>query len=304
MKKKSWYKITVGILFLVILEISLRLIGFGQIPTYYVSLDYEYAMNPNQDIKRFGNRIFINSLGMRSEELRPEAIKILKFGDSVLNGGVASDQSELTSSLLETDLNSNQSLAGDYQVLNVSAGSWGPDNAYAWMKKHGDFNAKAIVLIFSSHDWQDQMGFVNVVGNTPFYPDKNSTLALTDAFYWAFTRIFDTVDWDKLGVVKGGVPNDYDHNIGWDNFLAFANEKDIPLLVYHHADRQEYENKKFNEMGQELESFLQENGVQVISGLNAHLELSDYRDEIHPNAEGQLKIEQAIKPEILKILQN
>ena len=286
------------------MEIALRLVGFGQIPTYYVSLDYEYAMNPNQDLKRFGNRIFINSLGMRSEELRPDAVKILKFGDSVLNGGVASDQSELTSFLLEADLNSNRLLSKDYQVLNVSAGSWGPDNAYAWMEKHGDFNAKAIVLLFSSHDWQDQMSYVNVVGNIPFYPDKNPTLAIIDALYWTYTRIFDTVDWNNLGVVKGGVANDYDHNIGWDNFLAYADEKDIPLLVYHHADKEECENKKFNPMGQELESFLKEHGVHVISGLNATLELSDYRDEIHPNAKGLLKIEQAIEPEVLKILEN
>src|SRR5690554_6449125 len=159
MKKKFWYKVAVSILFLVVLEIALRLIGFGQIPTYYVSLDYEYAMKPNQDLKRFGNRIFINSHGMRSGELRSNSIKILKFGDSVLNGGVASDQSEITSTLLELDLNEVSSLPGDYQVLNVSAGSWGPDNAYAWMTKHGDFNAEVIVLLFSSHDWQDQMSF-------------------------------------------------------------------------------------------------------------------------------------------------
>lgn len=305
MKKKSWYKIAVGILlFLVALEIVLRLIGFGQILTYYVSLDYEYAMNPNQDLKRFGNHIFINSLGMRSEELRPETVKILKIGDSILNGGVATDQSELTSSLLEADLNSNQSLSAEYQVLNVSAGSWGPDNAYAWMETYGDFDAKIIVLMFSSHDWQDQMSFVNVVGNVPFYPDKNPTLAISDAVYWAYTRIFNTVDWNNLSVIKDGVPNDYDHNIGWGNFLAYANENDIPLLVYHHADKQECENNEYNEMGQKLESFLQENGVHVILGINAHLELSDYRDGIHPNTEGLLKIEQAIEPEVLKILEN
>jgi|SRR5690554_461146 len=303
MKKKSWYKIGVGIAFLVFLEIVLRLVGFGQVPTYYVSLDYEYAMNPNQDLTRFGNRIFINALGMRSEEVRPDAVKILKFGDSILNGGVATDQSELTSSLLEADLNSSQSLSVDYQVLNVSAGSWGPDNAYAWMEKHGDFNAKVIVLLFSSHDWQDQMRFDNVVGNTPFYPDKKPVLAITDAAYWAYTRMFDTVDWQRLEMLEGGVPNDYEHNMGWDHFLAYANKKGIPLLVYHHADRQECENKKYNKMGQELESFLKDSGVHVISGLNSKLELTDYRDDIHPNAKGLLKIEQAIKPEILKILE-
>ena len=304
MKKKFWYKIGAGILFLVALEIALRLIGFGQNLTYYVSLDYDYAMVPNQDLNRFGNHVFINSLGMRNEELRPNAFKILKLGDSILNGGVATDQSELISSLLEADLNSNESLSADYQVLNISAGSWGPDNAYAWMEKYGDFNAKIIVLIFSSHDWQDQMSFEDVVGNVPYYPDKDPTLAITDAAFWAYTRMFNTVDWNNLSVVEGGIPNEYAHNIGWDKFLAYANENGIPLLVYHHADRRECEDKKYNKMGQELESFLQENGVHVISGLKSHLQLSDYRDGIHPTAKGLLKIEEAIKPEILKILKN
>src|SRR5690554_1314062 len=178
MSKRFWRNVILGILSLLAIEVALRLLGFGEIPCYYQSLDYEYALKPNQDMTRFGNYIYINSEGMRSDELRPDAIRILKFGDSVLNGGVGTDQSELTSTLLEEDLNMDGS---NYQVLNVSAGSWGPDNAFSWMEKHGDYQAAAIVLLFSSHDWQDQMTFQNVVGNTPFYPQKNPQLAITDA---------------------------------------------------------------------------------------------------------------------------
>ncbi len=301
MSKRFWRKIIIVILSLLAIEIALRLVGFGEIPRYDVSLNYEYALKPNQEMTRFGNYIYINSEGMRSDELRPNAIKILKFGDSVLNGGVATDQSELTSTLLEKDLNSDGS---DYQVLNISAGSWGPDNAFAWMKQHGDYQAAAIVLLFSSHDWQDQMTFQNVVGNTPYYPEKNPSLAISDAIYWAYTRIFDTVDWDNLQIVKGGKPNKYEHDRGWDDFVSYASTHNIPLLVYHHADKNEFKNQTFSEMGMQLEDFLEQNDIAVISGLDSGFELDDYRDDIHPKPSGLAKIEKAILPEMRKILNN
>lgn len=301
MKKKLWRKIAIAIAVIILLEAVLRLIGFGKIPVYYASTNYEYAMKPNQDIKRFGNRIYINKEGMRSEELRPQTERILKFGDSVLNGGVATDQSETMSALLEKDLNSELN-QHNFQVLNVSAGSWGPDNAYAWMEEHGVFNAKIIILVFSSHDWQDQMAYDDVVGKTPFYPDKNPMLAITDAAYWLYSRMFNTVNWNNLGKVKGGVPNNYDHNIGWDQFLAYAEKNQIPLLIYHHANREECENNEYNVMGRELRDFLLSKNAKVISGLKSGLTADDYRDEIHPLNSGTKKIEHAIREEVLILL--
>lgn len=277
----------------------LRLIGFGHFPLYYVSSQYEYALKPNQEIKRFGNRIYINDQGMRSEELNPNSMKILKFGDSVLNGGVATDQSELTSTLLQEDLNLQ---GGNYQVLNVSAGSWGVSNAYAWLLEHGDYQAKAIVLLFSSHDWQDQMTFQNVVGEIPFYPSQNPTLAITDAVYWTYSRFFDSVEWNELGYSKDNRPPLKDHDYGWDNFIAYANENNIPLIVYHHANKKEIETGKWIDMGVELEDFLSQNHIKSISGLEAGFNLDDFRDDIHPNPSGLLKIEKAILPQLEIVL--
>lgn len=301
MKKKYWHKIALIVAVFILLEVGLRWFGFGKIPTYYVSTKYEYALNPNQNLKRFGNRLYINSQGMRSDELRNNTIKILKFGDSILNGGVAIDQSETMSAMLERDLNQAALQQNEFQVLNVSAGSWGPDNAFEWMKEHGHFDAQMLILVFSSHDWQDQMDFDDVVGKIPFYPKKNPALAITDAIYWAYTRIFKTVKWNELGKVEGGIPNSFDHNIGWDNFLAYAEINQIPLLIYHHADREECLKKKYNTMGQDLQQFLKSKNAHIISGLNSDLGIDDYRDEIHPTVSGTRKIEIAIKREILKL---
>jgi len=236
---------------------------------------------------------------MRSDELEPNSDRILKFGDSVLNGGVAIDQSELASSILQIDLNQE---GGNYQVLNVSAGSWGAGNAYAWLLEHGDYQAKAIVLLFSSHDWQDQMTFQNVVGNIPFYPNQNPALAITDAVSWAYSRFFNSVEWNELGYSKENRPPIKDHDYGWNDFIEYSAERDIPLLVYHHANKKESQSGEWSEMGVELERFLMENQVPTISGLEAGLEPDDYRDVIHPEPSGLLKIEKAILPEVKAIL--
>ncbi len=299
MSKRFWRNFLIVILGLLVLEAALRFIGFGSIPLYYSSAQFEYALKPNQDINRFGNQIYINKEGMRSDELDANSNKILKFGDSVLNGGVAIDQSELASSILQADLNQE---GGNYQVLNVSAGSWGAGNAYAWLMEHGDYRAKAIVLLFSSHDWQDQMTFQKVVGETPFYPDENPVLAITDAVSWTYSRFFNSVDWNELGYSKVDRPSLKDHDYGWNKFITYCAERDIPLLVYHHANKKESKTGEWSEMGVELERFLMENQVRTISGLNAGLEPIDYRDEIHPEPSGLLKIEKAILPE-LKIIQ-
>lgn len=37
-------------------------------------------------------------------------------------------------------------------MLNISAGSWGPDNCAAYLKHYGLFGAKAMSLLVSSHD--------------------------------------------------------------------------------------------------------------------------------------------------------
>jgi len=282
-----------------VVEAFLRVVGFGKVPLYYVSSQYEYALKPQQDINRFGNHIYINKEGMRSSELSAKSERILKFGDSVLNGGVAIDQSELASSVLQTDLNRQ---GGNYQVLNVSAGSWGAGNAYAWLMEHGDYQAKAIVLLFSSHDWQDQMTFQKVVGTTPFYPSENPVLAITDALSWTCSRFFSSIEWNELGYSKEDRPSIKDHDYGWDDIIAYSAERDIPLLVYHHANRKESQTGEWSEMGVELERFLDKNRIPTISGLNAGLEPIDYRDEIHPEPSGLLKIEKAILPELKIIL--
>lgn len=81
-----------GILFL-FSEVALREIwGFCDAPLSIESEKYEYIFAPNQDRIRFGQHVKYNSLSQRSEEPKKQQKKILGCGDSVINGGVQTDQ--------------------------------------------------------------------------------------------------------------------------------------------------------------------------------------------------------------------
>lgn len=299
MKNRFWRKIFVACLIIVAVELILRIIGFGDIPVYYSSTHYEYALKPNQHMNRFGNNIHINAAGMRSDVLQKGEMRVLKFGDSVLHGGVATDQSELASQLLEDELKTQMPAV---RVLNVAAGSWGPDNAYAWMQEHSDFQARAIVLVFSSHDWQDQMTFRKVVGEVPFYPNSQPALAITDASRWIYSRWFSEVNWDDLEENEEITYQRGKFNRGWQQFVDYCSGKNIPLVVYHHADLEEVQNKTWSKKGAKLESFLAGKRVSYLSGLDSGMDSGDFRDEIHLTPSGQRKLAASINPVLTEIL--
>jgi hypothetical protein len=129
----------------------------------------EYLYQPNQDVRRFGNRILINAYGMRSPDFPalkqdPDERRILVFGDSVLNGGAQTDHEALATSILSRQLADvwHKPLV----VGNVSAGSWGPGNWLAYAREYGLFDADAVVLVMSSHDTADNPTFAPLNPNT------------------------------------------------------------------------------------------------------------------------------------------
>lgn len=154
-----------SLVLLVVLEIVLRTAwGFGNMPLYAASSEWEYMTMPEQSGKRLGNKFYFNRYGMRSEEVDSTKKHVLGLGDSVINGGVQTDQDSLATSIFSAETG--------IQMLNVSAGSWGPDNCAAFLRHYGLFDAKGMFLLVSSHDAHDNMDFEPVVGVLESYPDK------------------------------------------------------------------------------------------------------------------------------------
>lgn len=283
------------------LELVLRfLVGLGDLALYREDDDYEYFYKSNQNVWRFGNQIITNEFGMRSNELdKKKQITILEFGDSVLNGGAHIDQDNLATYIEERIL--NEKFNNQVQVLNVSAQSWGVSNAYAYLKKHGDFNASIIVLVFSSHDLHDNMHFRKVVGVHSAWPNEKPMLAITDAwvrFVWpSIERFFGYTG--EYNYLKNF--DDSKINTGWQEFINYSHANNIPLIVYLHGSKPEIYNSEYNGKGLEIIRICNKEKIQIITDLDALKGVNDaFIDDIHMNEVGHKIMSSLLVPVLEK----
>ncbi len=306
-KKQAKFYLTrlllIGLVIL-LMEFSLRIFfGFGTIPVFVEDKDYEYIFAPDQDIHRLGHHFYTNHYSMRSDALATDdSIRVLVFGDSILNGGLPTDNEDLATSILEKNI--SLKLRKKVRVLNISASSWGADNAAAYLKKHGDFNAKMLVLVFSSHDYFDNMGFEREVGVNSSYPAKNPPLAINDFFQNYLVPVIETRFFppDIKKNESMYYLNSKNMNSGWDYFIQYSKQKKIPLLVYIHGEKIEAANHAYNKYGKWLLKYLSDAHVPYIADVNLNPDQKFYRDFIHFNKAGQRFMANAMEPDILKTL--
>lgn len=294
---KPFKIILIIIIILSVVELALRhYLGFCDSVLMQEDPKFEYISCPNQDRIRFGNHIKYNNFSMRSEEIDTSANIILGFGDSIFNGGVFIDQDSLASTILSKKI----SITNKHKVqfLNISAGSWGPDNCFAYLMKYGNFGCKEIYLIVSSHDAYDNMTFDKVVGVNFRYPKKQYSLAiieLLDRYIIPETKkLFgmniyniEESDIDKRTLNTG-------FNNGFDSFLKYSNLNNLPLTIYLHASKNEIINGKYNEQGNEIINFAMKNNIKILKDLEMGIKGSDLHDKIHYNNSGQRKMAEII----------
>jgi hypothetical protein len=293
--KKKFLRLAIFFVFLIATELFLRLY-FGFCDTVLMQNDpnYEYIAQPNQDRFRFRNHIKYNSESMRSDEVDAAAEKILGFGDSVINGGVQTDHDSLATTIISDSL--TQWTGRKVQFLNISAGSWGPDNCYAYLKKFGNFGANQIFLFVSSHDAYDNMTFENIIDKNVSFPSKQSWSAIYELFdRYLIPRLKDKLD------SKSELPNQKQEealainkktdstafNPGFKYFLEYARMNNLPLILYLHAERSELNAGRYNEQGQKIIAFAAQNKIPIIKDLENGLDHLDFRDDIHINSKGQ-----------------
>jgi hypothetical protein len=292
-KNKKLIFLGIALFFIVSVELFLRsYYGFCHTVLFDQDATYEYLQKPNQDVLRFRKHNKYNSYSMRSEEVDTLAVKILGFGDSVLNGGILTDQDSLATSILSDTL--SKLYKKKIQFLNISAGSWGPDNCYAYLKKQGNFGAKSIFLFVSSHDAYDNIDFKKVVDVHQSYPSKQFLFAIDELTErYIFPRM--------MNMLKSSSKREEDllinkrketsvFNPGFKSFLSYARSNAIPLTIYLHADKNELKNGAYNEQGIEIIKFANDNQITIIKDLENNLEILDLRDGIHLNSRGQRKI--------------
>lgn len=293
MSRKSLILFLIILLTLTCIEITLRKVwGFAGTVLFQEDENFEYIAQPNQNRDRFGHKVIYNEYSMRSYPInKNDSCVVLGFGDSVINGGVLTDQDSLATTIVENKLG--------VRFLNISAGSWGPDNCAGYLKKYGDFNAKLIILFVSSHDAHDNMTFEKTVGVHESYPDKQYKLAMGELLIrYVMPRVLRVFNQENgpenLMINKNGET----FNPGFEFFNTYAKEHGIPLIICLHAEAAEVEQNKFNSQGDEIITFCERNGIRLISGLEVGETPSHFRDDIHINSKGQKLWAEVLQREI------
>lgn len=304
---KKWFArcIVWGLALLMVLELICRFVfGFGDAPLFQSDEDYEYIAQPNQDRFRFLCRYKTNSFCQRSEEPDSTKKRVLGLGDSVIYGGTWMDQDSLATTLFSNETS--------MQMLNISCGSWGPDNCAAYLQKHGTFGASAMILVCSSHDAYDVMTFEPVVGVYSNYPDKqylSGLWELMDRYVIPYIRTKITtktenyVDPDAQVAQKAAnrqvVQKSCLFNPGFDQLKHIADSCQIPIVVYLHAEQGELDQGEYNDMGQDIIHWCDTAHVTLVKGIETERQ-EMYHDVIHFNEKGQRHLADVMKTIISK----
>jgi hypothetical protein len=285
MRKKT--QILLGFFLLILItEVFLRFyLGFCNTILYRADNSYEYIAAPGQHRFRMRNNISYNLESMRSPELKDSSIKVLGFGDSILNGGVMTDQDSLASTLLSDSL--TKIYHKEIQFLNISSGSWGPDNCYAFLKKHGSYRARHLFLFVNSHDAYDNMDFVKTVGINESLPNKQYIVAIYELWNRYILTSLKTARSGSLEINKK--KNGDVFNTGFQAFANYSKSTGIPLTFYLHSGLLEVINKNYNTQGKEIIRFAKDHEINLITDLDK-LKKADFRDRIHLNNQGQKRM--------------
>lgn len=279
------------------LEATARfLLGLGDPPLTVLDPDMEYRFAPNQDVRRFGNRILYNQWSMRSAPVDarkqdPSEFRVLVLGDSVINGGALTDHARLATTVAERELVARGRSA---RVLHASAGSWGLENVLAYVRKFGWFDADVVMLVLSTHDMVDVMTFPADLG--PDFPMERPLLATTELLTRYLPRYLPVLAGssppaDALLIASATTKEAIARSrLALRELVASARAAGARVYVVHHPEREEVvpsDQPFFKALRAELEDarlpFLTTADLLGPVGSRGPF----YRDPIHINEKGQ-----------------
>jgi len=296
---------------LIAVELVARFVaGLGNPPLFEASDLYGYRLIPNQDIRRFDNRIFYNAQGLRSEPIAPQpsagTIRILCIGDSITYGGSIIDQSETYPYQLEYILNSEPK--GRFEVLNASAPSWSIADEESYISAHDIYNSHLVILQISKDDLFQIRCSKDVVGNSPNYPSRRPILALQEIFVRYLPKFLSAMR-QKSPLIERSVGTREVNQLEL-NLRSIADINDhisdvggglIVVFIGSHMD--DVYGTSFMESAKrqlfETISMLDIDFVNLDERFNLSGDGMLFRDKIHPNPNGNRVIAEALAEYIL-----
>lgn len=303
---KRWRQILfvtvgIGLLTIFLTEVIGRQMGLCDPVLSVADPDMEYRFAPNQECYIRDNRVIINSVSMRSDEVDPNRSHILLLGDSVIWGGTLVDQSELASTKVEKALGSDR-----VQVLNASAGSWGPPNLLAYVRKFGTFGAQTAVIVVSSQDADDAMTFEPLVGVNSSFPDKKPVSVTLELIQRYIPRLWEIIFSGSSASSDSTSAHPVNESVmkSLAELVSELRHQGIRIVVVMHPLRDELETPNLSDTWAVMEKTVRNAGGEWFDArpvYRAYVRQGQqlYRDVIHLTVAGQ----QALGEAILQALQ-
>jgi hypothetical protein len=285
-------------------------LGLGDPPLSIADPEIEYLFAPNQHCRRFGNTITYNQYSMRAtpdfpkQKTDPNELRVMVLGDSVINGGVQTDDSQTATALLQHKL--QEKLHRPVLVGNISAGSWGPANLLAYIDRHGLFDADVVVIVLSSHDYADAPTFTPTVGVSPSFPDQKPILALQEGFSrYLLPRLRrGGSNLNEMPSVAEAKSEDIDASLAaLESLIMTANFAGSEILVAFHSTITELKAGSLPGRAR-IEEVVAAAGVRWFDLTPPHHiggphNADCYRDDIHLNSRGQAIVADTLATNIL-----
>jgi len=139
-------------------EITLRLLGYGNVELYVPDAKLYWKLKPNQDCftKIDHKPVHVNSRGTRGPEFEPEKppglTRILSLGDSRTFGWGLSD-SETYSSQLQTRLQARTGNSGRVEVINAGVNGWSYPQMLVYFRETAITYRPDIIVIAEANFW-------------------------------------------------------------------------------------------------------------------------------------------------------
>lgn len=274
-------------------------LGLGDPPLSMSDPDIGYLFKPNQICHRFGNLVHYNAYSMRSDDFpahksHPNEFRVMVLGNSVINGGALTDQSQVCTSILQKELAAK--LNRPVVVGNISAGGWGVLSMWHYVRKLGLFDADVLVIV--THSGCSSMPFPEhpVAGADPSFPDHKPWCATAEAVTRYLPRYLPSLG--QVGSNEGFHEGVADPKVtaqcmdALQSMIAAARQSGAKSYVVLHWTRTEVE-KATKANGwrpiefKRIQAASEAAGATVL-GLEPPLpKPTDYRDDIHVNQNGQ-----------------
>lgn len=274
-------------------ELLCRALGLHQ-PVLYETTAYGYRVQPNQELSRFGNRVFYNAFGLRSEPMTvlpgDGVLRVLCVGDSIANGGAVTDQDDTYPNQLQRMLRA----AGQrVEVLNASAPGWAIENEAGWLRDNGLFGSRIVILTVGTLDLFQERAGAGTVNGHPSFPGRAPAFGLEDlVMHYVVPRLVldsfaDPGAQSEIGTLE--IAREVIERIPMMARAAAKDGAKLVVLFVEQPDRFEPRAAVVADAKTALFSRLQEQEIAFATTRDAIRSAGGetlFRDELHPNAWG------------------